>query len=71
MNNDLTVLALMLSGLFLEAVGAWHFLPGLFEGLTEWTRREALLLAVPMAVSSAVLIFFTYLLVKRIRLRML
>lgn len=66
MNRDLTVLAVMLLMLFLEAAGAWSFLPGFAAGFTEWTEVDTLVIACSLAISALCLGFFTLAILRKI-----
>lgn len=63
MNKDLTVLTIALMLIFLDGMGAWHFLP---DGYRRWTSWETLFFAGILTAVAGILIRLTFLILRRI-----
>lgn len=69
MNRDITVLIILTLLLFLDGVGAIHFLPALAGPEGGWLRKEPIAVIAALGASGAVLISFSLLVFRRILTR--
>jgi hypothetical protein len=65
LNKELTVLTILLLFILLDGVGAWHFLPDLRDK-RGWSPEGTFAIIAALAGGCAVLVLFSFLIVKRI-----